>query len=141
MKRIEGKLYFWEPGVEALLDETMLVNQNLIFSFNIVVELDNCRVIFVVVDIPLKYQPRQVKNDFDVKNWEDAIVAILDSIQMAPVAQSKYVAVKSTLPIDYKRDIRNRLSRYRHFNHLLITTNPECFTEGTAVDDLLYISS
>lgn len=134
----QRELYFWEPGVDALLNQAMQVNQNLIFSSNIAAELDNCRVIFVAVDIPLKSQPRQVKNDFDVQNWEDAIVAILNSIQRAPALQSKYVAVKSTLPIDYKRDIRQRFARHRYFDLLHITTNPEFFSDGTAVDDLSY---
>ncbi|KAL6512209.1 hypothetical protein OROHE_019821 [Orobanche hederae] len=134
----ERAMYFSEPGMNELLDEAMCDNHNLIFSSNIAAELDLCRVIFIAVDIPLKAQPRQVKSDLDVQNWEDATRAILDSIGRAPVLQAKYVAVKSTLPVDYKRDIRNRFSGYNHFNFLHIITNPVFFSDGTAVDDLSY---
>ncbi|XP_021719199.1 UDP-glucose 6-dehydrogenase 3-like [Chenopodium quinoa] len=134
----ERLMLFSEPGMDDLLDEAMHVNYNLVFSSNIAAKLDLCRVIFIAVNIPLKEQPRQVKSDFDVQNWEDATRAILDSIGREPVLRSRYVVVKSTLPIDYKRNIHDRFSEYNNFNYLHIITNPEFFSEGTVVDDLSY---
>ncbi|RAL46389.1 hypothetical protein DM860_015382 [Cuscuta australis] len=88
--------------------------------------------IFIAVDIPLVGLPKIIKGNLDIQNWEDAIRAILYS----PPAQQKYVAIKSTFPVDHKSHIVDILHGYDHSELLHVITIPEFFSEGTALDDL-----
>ncbi|VFQ77617.1 unnamed protein product [Cuscuta campestris] len=106
--------------------------QNLYFSSDIDGELVNCQVIFIAMDIPLMGLPKIIKGSLDIRNWEDAIRAILYS----PPAQPKYVAIKSTFPVDHKSHIADILHGYDHSEHLHVIAIPEFFSVGTTLDDL-----
>ncbi|XP_021746099.1 UDP-glucose 6-dehydrogenase 3-like [Chenopodium quinoa] len=109
---------------------------NLHFSSNIDHELDLCQMVFIAVDIPLKMKPKVLKNDLDINNFEDAIKSILQSIDRIP--GWKCVAIKSTVPVDYKSNIANHIHGFYDAWRLSVITNPEFFSVGTAVQDLLH---
>ena len=126
---------FVEPGLDHLLFIAHQLHNNVFFSHDTDMELDMCQVVFIAVDIPLSTEPTQVKGDLNIVNLELALMDILLSI--GRTREKKYVAIKSTMPVDHMNDLCSRLNQYPNHNLLHVIVNPEFFTEGFAVEELV----
>jgi len=117
----EGKCPFSDPGLEDMLATADL---NLKATTDAATAYRNVDLVFVAT--PTNYDPNA--NFFDTSSVE----AVID--QVLAVNEHATIVIKSTIPVGFVTDIRQRLSTDR------ILFSPEFLREGSALHDNLFPS-
>ncbi|KAK9268204.1 hypothetical protein L1049_010647 [Liquidambar formosana] len=120
---------FYEPGLEELLQ--IVRGRNLFFSQNMDEAIQQANLIFIAVDVPKKAKGIGAGSYFDLTDWENAVRRI-----KAVCPEPKVIVEKSTVPIDISNTIANILGQNQFGVQFLILSNPDFFSQGTAIQDL-----
>ncbi len=122
----QGKVPFFEPGLEELLQET-LASGHLSFTTSYQQAISQAEVIFIMVGTPSASDGR-----VDLKY----VFASAESL--APYLQEKaIVVIKSTVPPGTNDQVRQLIQKHTQVNFSLASV-PEFLKEGSAVQDTLH---
>ena len=123
---IEEKVNLINSGKSPIVDAEIsdfLANKNLNLTATTDGEKAYCGADFVIISTPTNYDP--VKNYFDTSSVESVIEQLID------MNYSGAIVVKSTVPVGYTREIKERYG----INNIMFS--PEFLREGRALFDNL----
>ena len=124
-----NKLPIYEPGLKEIVEKTR--NNNLFFSEDIDMAINNSSIIFMAVNTPTINHGKGKGMATDLSYIEEC------SQRIASISKSdKIIVEKSTTPIGTGQKIKQVLSSNKKVNFEVIS-NPEFLAEGTAIDDLI----
>ncbi|KAF8377014.1 hypothetical protein HHK36_030386 [Tetracentron sinense] len=123
---------YHEPDFEELF--TTVYSNNLFFSDDIETAIGEAGLIFIAVDVPTKVRGSGEMGRMDLTNWERAIRKITEVS-----TRGKIIVEKSTVPFETIGKIREIASTSENADFHIIS-NPEFFSQGTAVHDLRFPS-
>ncbi len=113
--------------------EDFLLNKNLNFTASLIKEDAYLDADFIIISTPTDYDP--VTDYFDTSSIE---IVIDDVLEINPHA---VIVIKSTIPIGYVQNIRNKYKEIRvNQEPLKIFFSPEFLREGSALYDNLHPS-
>lgn len=121
----EGKVPIYEPGVEKLINKN---REKIIFTTDAENVYEKADVIFIGVGTP-------EKNDgsANLDYLYNVVNKIIDTIK-----SDKIIVIKSTVPIGTNTKIEEYInSKVKNDIKVEVVSNPEFFSQGTAVNDTL----
>jgi len=117
-----GKVPFYEPGVDELIDRN---SERLGFTLDAAEAVAGAEFVFICVDTPPTYS-----GDADLSR-------VWTAIEELPVSRERLILVmKSTVPVGTGEKVRAALDA-RGLDSVGYASNPEFLAEGTAVRDFL----
>ncbi|OCT15755.1 nucleotide sugar dehydrogenase [Paenibacillus pectinilyticus] len=124
----EGKLSFYEPGLDILLSQH-LQSDNIRFTSDPIQAIREHSVIFLCVGTP-----SDINGSADLQYVRNVAEHIGTNMN-----DYKLVAVKSTVPIDTNRKVRQWIREAQTSPHPFdVVSNPEFLREGSALYDSLH---
>ena len=123
----EGKIPFYEPGLEELVKSTLQQKQ-LSFTDELSDAVNNAQIIFVAVG-----PPQSESNIIDTSYVLNAAESVGEKIKN--IKDYKVIVVKSTVPPGTTRSLIPILSKYRALETFGVASNPEFLKEGSAIND------
>lgn len=124
----KGKLYFYEPGIEEMLDKQIEANR-LQFTTDARQAVENNDILFITVGTP------------SMSNGNADLTYIKNAAQMIGQYknQKKTIVVKSTVPIGTTEKVKEWVMESgKNTAPVEVAMNPEFLREGNALQDALY---
>ncbi|CAN6180856.1 unnamed protein product [Urochloa humidicola] len=130
-----------EPGLDAVV--LACRGRNLTFSAEVDRHVADADIVFVSVNTPTKCRGLGAGRAPDLSYWESAarVVAVVAAAAASPrPSKSKIVVEKSAVPVRTAEAMERILAAHSSGGEVAfhVLSNPEFFSEGTAVRDLLH---
>ena len=119
----KGQIPIYEPGLEELAHQA---KSRLEYTTDLAHAVQSAKVIFIAVGTPEK-----ADGSADMA----PTMAVIESI-CREATESKFVVLKSTVPVGTAKIVRARVAALTH-HEIEIISNPEFLKEGAAIDDFL----
>lgn len=125
-----GNVPFFEPGLSEKIQRNYKANR-LQFSNQLEDSLAKSKAIFICVGTP----PLE-NGAADVTDVLNVAQTIIDSVRNLNDSETRYLVIKSTVPVGTCRSIVQHISLELPYpEHLLVCSNPEFLREGSAIHD------